>query len=410
MRGLAIAAAALLAALPSLAAAQQPAAIPAHEIREVFSPDGRIDRVRVPVAPEASAAARRTVAAATARLVPLQVSGPSDTTFDLVIIGDGYTAGEQGKFRDHAAAKVAELFAVEPFRTYRGVFNIWLVEVISAESGVDADPLPGTLRNTALDMEFWCFGTERLLCVDEDKAQAAAEELVPDVDHVLALGNSTKYGGAGGRVATASGGNALAGQIAIHELGHTIGGLADEYDTPYARPHVGDAPEVNATVFPEQVMLAQRMKWWRWFGQPTPDGGTIGTYLGGRYNPVAYYRPSVNSIMRSLGRQFNLVGREAMVLGFYETARPLLSASPAGAAPRDATLRINTPRISTLRMTWTIDGRVVARDVSTLDLRTVRAPAAPFTVEVTVADTTSWVLPADPRAGLLVATVSWQVR
>ncbi|HVE64041.1 MAG TPA: M64 family metallopeptidase [Mycobacteriales bacterium] len=398
-----------LIAVSSLAAAEQPPAAPAYEVREVFSPDGRIERVRVPVALETSAAERSRAAAAATGVVPLQVSGPAETTFDLVVVGDGYTAAEQPVFHRHASSKVDELFSIEPFRSYRGVFNVWLVEVVSAESGVDNDPLPGTSRDTVLDMQFWCNGTERLLCVNQSKALAAAEELVPDVDHVLALGNSAKYGGAGGKVATASGGHAKAGQVAIHELGHSIGKLADEYDSPYLIPHVGDAPEANATVYPEQVMVPQQLKWWRWFGQSTPDGGTIGSHLGGRYNPVVYYRPSANSIMRSLGREFNVVGREEMVLGFYELARPLLTASPAAAARRGATLRITTPRVGTLRITWSIDGRVVARDVTELDLRTEAGPRGAFTVEVQVADTTPWVLPTHPRAELLVETASWQV-
>lgn len=54
--------------------------------------------------------------------------------------------------------------------------------------------------------------------------------LAAQAHQVVVLANSTKYGGIGGSVATSSGGNAAAGLITVHELGHSLGGLADEYD------------------------------------------------------------------------------------------------------------------------------------------------------------------------------------
>jgi hypothetical protein len=46
---------------------------------------------------------------------------------------------------------------------------------------------------------------------------------------ILALGNSNTYA-AGGTIATATGGNALSALISPHEIGHSLGGLQDEYD------------------------------------------------------------------------------------------------------------------------------------------------------------------------------------
>lgn len=381
----------VLVALLLLPAVAPSRADGAFEVREVFSPDGTIARVRIPARPATSAV----LAAGSRTVVPLEVHGPVGTAFDLVVVGDGYTASQQGAFLRDARAKAADLFAVEPYRTYRGAFNVWAVEVVSPESGVDADPNVGVLRDTALDMEFWCGGTERLLCVDEAKAKAAASA-APDVDHVLAVANSTKYGGAGGSVATASGGNKDSGQVAVHELGHSIGGLADEYDSPYpAGTAPGEAPEPNASVFPEPLMTEQQTKWWRWIGKPTPDGGVIGTVMGGRYNPVLYYRPSNESIMRVLGKPFNLVGREAMVLGFYKTVSPVLSSSRKGTV-----LRVTTVRPG-MQITWRVGDRVVATGRTSFDARGLRG-----TVTATVVDTTPWVL---DRSAKMAATATWHL-
>ncbi|WP_433266049.1 M64 family metallopeptidase [Actinosynnema sp. CS-041913] len=281
------------------------------EWREVFSPDGTITQVAVPVAVEARAAP----AEVDAEVVPIQQTGAADQRYDLVFVGDGYTASELGAYHEHVVGKWDELSAVEPFKTYKQYFNVWQVNVVSNESGVDNDPTLGSAKDTALDMGFWCQGrdvnTERLLCVNQTKATQFGA-LAPQADQVIALGNTTKYGGAGGGVATASGANAQAGQIAVHELGHSIGELADEYDYPYDRYTGSDPVEPNTTNDPTGA------KWSRYLGQPSPDGGVVGAYEGSRYYKFGLYRPTENSIMRTLGREFNLIGREAMITAFKE--------------------------------------------------------------------------------------------
>ena len=48
----------------------------------------------------------------------------------------------------------------------------------------------------------------------------------------LALANTYTYGGIGGTEATTSGGSPQGPLISLHELGHSLGQLADEY--PYS--------------------------------------------------------------------------------------------------------------------------------------------------------------------------------
>ncbi len=280
-------------------------------VHEVFSPDGTIGKVLVPKPRKAQPRIAETVSA---QVKPVHETGPAAERFDLVFVGDGYTEAELPVFERHVREKWAELAAVEPFRSLIGHLNVWRVDVVSPESGVDHDPQQGVLRNTPLEMGFWCQGrstTERLLCVNEEAAKQYAA-LAPQADQVIALGNTTKYGGAGGPVATAAGGNAQAGQIAIHELGHSMGGLADEYFSP-GQPYAGpELTEPNVTVLTESQMREQRVKWHELIGQPTPDGGVIGVFEGGRYADKGVFRPSQDSIMRTLGREFNLIGRKAM--------------------------------------------------------------------------------------------------
>lgn len=308
---LAVAFAVVAAPLPGGAAEPDPPAAPELEQVEVFSPDGTITRTAVPRAVEAAAAPDEVAA----DVVAIQQTGAPDQRFDLVFVGDGYTAAEIGTYHSHVVGKWAELSAVEPFASYKQYFNVWQVNVTSAESGVDHDPTLGVERDTALDMGFWCQGrdpqTERLLCVNQTKATQFAA-LAPAADQVIALGNTAKYGGAGGGVATAAGANEQAGQIAVHELGHSIGGLADEYDYPYEQYAGGEPTEVNVTADPSGA------KWAEYLGQASPDGGVVGVFEGARYYRLGLYRPTENSIMRTLGREFNLIGRDAMIDAFRE--------------------------------------------------------------------------------------------
>jgi hypothetical protein len=120
-----------------------------------------------------------------ARVVPIQVTGDPSERFNLVILGDGYTEEEMPLFREQLDQHLNVQWSIEPFRTYRNYLNVYAVQTPSAESGVDCDPArEDQERDTALDMGFFngCDpeAPERLLTVDEEAAEAAAD-LVPGV-------------------------------------------------------------------------------------------------------------------------------------------------------------------------------------------------------------------------------------
>ncbi len=180
---------------------------------------GRVELVR-PVLPG------RLVAPPGVTAVTLLASDNPANRVDLVLVGDGYQAAQLGTYAAHAQSAMTQLFNQEPFKTYAPLFTVHRVDVVSIDSGVDNDPVQGISRNTALDMGFWCNGIERLLCVSVTKAyqHAAAAPFPPD--QVIAIANSTKYGGAGytgSDLATVSGGNSSAPRSRSMNLGTASG-------------------------------------------------------------------------------------------------------------------------------------------------------------------------------------------
>ena len=83
---------------------------------------------------------------------------------------------------------------------------------------------------TYFDATFGSNGIRRLLTCNTRTALQTAAARVPEFSVALVVVNSDVYGGSGGGVATFSLAPG-ATEIALHEIGHTAYGLADEY--PY---------------------------------------------------------------------------------------------------------------------------------------------------------------------------------
>lgn len=248
--------------------------------------------------------------------------GPSDNRIDMVFVGDGYQANDLQAYRDQVELAWKFLEVKEPYATYRRYFNVHRVDVISVDEGVDNDPKQGIARNTALDMLFWANpDVERLLGINTAKAQQAAG-CAPDWDQILAVANSVKYGGAGyagADVGTFSGGNSASFAVAEHELGHSFGDLADEYDygadpSNYAGPEI-DAR--NVSIRNRATMIADNAKWVDWLGVSLPVVGLHDSFEGAFYHATGVYRPTADSLMRNLNLPYNGPSIEQMIVKIH---------------------------------------------------------------------------------------------
>ena len=360
--------------------------------------------------------------AAVATVVPIAVNGDPAARFSLVVMGDGYTASELPKYRAQLDKHLNVLWSIEPFRSYRNYINVYSVEIASAESGITCDPETRQQRKTPLGAHFQDGCTNpnaRGILVDQKIARDYAARATPQFDQILVLANTETYGGIGGGVATTSGGNSLGVLITPHELGHSLGRLQDEY-TYYQRGVAGgqysqaEPQSIHHTLMTDEEMRAKQAKWFRWLGDESLSGGTIGRYEGGQYMTRGIWRPSRHSMMISVGYYFDQVSRERMVqrisqqVNLIADARP--SETPAGT---NEVLWIETahPNYHELEITWEVDGKehVASKNLQYLDLKTLTLADGQHQVSVKVVDPTPFVRDPAIRTGALTAARTWTV-
>lgn len=377
--------------------------------REVFSPDGHPHMVRAGTDHPPRVARQRAAAVTT-----IQKTGPDANRFVLVIVGDGYTSAQQATYDKQATKLMSTLFAVAPYKQYKKLFNIYRVNVTSPVSGITGALSQASKLITPLGMHFYCNGIERLLCTNQASATHYAAQASSSINAIVAIGNTTKYGGSGGTLTTVAGGNASAGQILPHEMGHTTGKLGDDYDYPYGTASSGPEPTYpNISKYSAATLKKSKLKWYRWLGTTSPSGGKIGAYQGANYYKKGYNRPSQNGLMRTLGKPFDPVDREAMIIGFWKYVRPIdANAANTGQVPRTWTLWLTKAPVA-LTTTWWVDKKhLTAYDGKTsMPISALKLSAGhTHSITVTVKDPTLWVRDPAAQKAYLRQEVTWTVQ
>jgi len=193
-------------------------------------------------------------------VIELLRSGDPARKLDLLLIGDGYTAAERTAFEADARRLVGILFEAEPFRSRRADFNVWGLCPPSEETGVSR-PLTGQHRRSRVAATYDAFGSERYILTFENRSLRDVASFAP-YDALAILVNGETYGGGGifNLYSTVAADSRWSGYIFVHELGHHLAALADEYftsDTAYLPPEGRPEPwEPNVTADPKAAKWA----------------------------------------------------------------------------------------------------------------------------------------------------------
>ncbi|MBX3607936.1 MAG: hypothetical protein KF788_21865 [Piscinibacter sp.] len=278
----------------------------------------------------------------------------------ILFVSEGYTADEGEVFFDRARHAAGLLMAASPFAEQRDRLAVAALHVPSPASGIPAEP-GEAVAGTAFGTHYGTFGMARYMVAEDLHALHRAVDGIGHVTLIL-LANSTVYGGSGIFNSNAS----LAAHmdeadfayVLPHELGHSLGGLGDEYfgkEITYSTDpdEAGEAWEPNVSA----LDAAGRPKWaaqidagmpvpspWRHgdflallaSGTPAaeqraqvadllgsePLRGRVGAFEGARYVPKGMYRPEVDCRMFSkTAPRLCAVCQQAMVEVLDEVVR-----------------------------------------------------------------------------------------
>ncbi|MEZ4797492.1 MAG: M64 family metallopeptidase [Flavobacteriaceae bacterium] len=227
---------------------------------------------------------------------------------NVIFMGDGYLKEDltkpYGYYNYHAIKHIKKLFEVPPFSTYKEHFNAYIVY---AES-VDRDTY--SAFNTK-------FESGNISSINRQKIYNYARIARPDYDESKDIIMVSLAHGKGGGVA-------FSYQIAVfdgnsertmlHEVGHVYTKLGDEYYYDNTTAPLGltlsNRPNLDVTPNYDEI------KWNFFFGlEEYPE---VGAFEGGYYYENGVWRPTNNSIMKSLEfPYFNAVSREAIVRKIY---------------------------------------------------------------------------------------------
>ena len=123
----------------------------------------------------------------------------------IAVIPDGYTALEMDQYEIDAKSGIDALFNTEPYKSYKGYFNVWILKVASNESGARISD--GTPEERVRDCFFessWGGSSYDSMKANSNRVFAFVENNCPDIVDgvhqiedvpILVIINDNRYGG-----------------------------------------------------------------------------------------------------------------------------------------------------------------------------------------------------------------------
>ena len=250
----------------------------AASLAHVVDPDDILIRKIVPEAPQHQY---------------LMKNGSPEDKIDVVIVAEGYTPSESGKFYENARIAMDAILSHEPFGQYKDRFNFIAVALESEDSGVSV-PGEGAWRNTALKAHFNTFYMDRYLTTLRLKNMHDKLCGIP-YEHIVILANTDTYGGGGiyNSYTLTTAHHPAFKSVVVHEFGHSFAGLADEYyyDDQYVEFYYPDSEpwEQNIT-----TLADFESKW-----KDMLDAGKAELLEGAGYQSKGVYRPAKDCRMHT---------------------------------------------------------------------------------------------------------------
>ena len=221
---------------------------------------------------------------------PYIINGSPADHFDIAFVMQGFGDADESFYKQCCERMCNIIFGIEPFRSHRKLFNIYFVK---ADVGVN--------YNT--------FGADRYAMTFDVHKLHDALGTTPADHIIICINNETYGGGAIYNFYSVSSLHKMAEMVLPHELGHGIGGLADEYvdeELSYSDLHRTEYEPLEPNI---TNLVHFDRKWQsllpKGIAIPTPDidvprneCGPLGVYEGAGYSSKGVYRPTMHCMMR----------------------------------------------------------------------------------------------------------------
>jgi hypothetical protein len=253
----------------------------------------------------------------------IQDNGPDTARFNIVIMGDGFTAAEMATYETRAQQVVTAFNAEATYGACGGAANFYRVNIESDESGSDkpaACYTPAVLRDTYLDTHYCSGGTQRCIwSTNVGLVQATATAATANWHYVIVLVNDSEHGGCAGGGLTFNATGPGFQTTVMHEVGHALGGLGDEYND-LAGTYTGSEPSAaNLTTETNRgdikwfdlIQATTPITTWEWTScasaaesPPAALEGVVGLFESGGRRSCDIYHPERSCLMRVLSADF----------------------------------------------------------------------------------------------------------
>ena len=242
------------------------------------------------------------------RIMALHVVAEPAKAYDILLVPEGYAVSDSAKWRKDAERCAEAILNCSPFKENAGRINIRALADYSQESGVSKEDAGMRKKKTLLGASFYTLGTERYLMVEDMWRLDKVCSETP-CDHALVICNTRKYGGGGiYNFHSTVTDNRYFNYVCVHELGHGIAGLADEYYTSDVAvqdyyPQGTEPPAPNIT-----SLVNFDAKWRDMLDPevpvPTPAEkqyeDDLGVFEGAGYCAKGLYRPRKSCTMKDI--------------------------------------------------------------------------------------------------------------
>lgn len=252
---------------------------------------------------------------------------------DIVIMGDAYSNRliENGTYLKDANRVIDAIFDIEPFSSYKNLFNIYLVYLVSVNE------MSG--KNTVLLSQCSTYGTlitgDDVLVYNYGR-QASDKE--PHKFTPIVFVNQDSHNGTASMVLSNDDSRGIM-YIAMdsqdtefirttqHEFGHVFGYLADEYSTHEGiiesdiKENTIFLTKLDSTIY-RNIDFSNNLseiKWKSFLYDKRYEKEGLGMYEGGFLYDRGVWRPSENSVMNA-GSLFNAPSREAIYYRIHKLA------------------------------------------------------------------------------------------